>query len=429
VPVRWFEAGAILVVGVPIAYFRVGWAAGRRGTLWAEDGSVFLQQALTHGRGQAFLEPYAGYWHLVPRVLTSAVVELPLSWQGLGMDAAAAFVQALVALVAYVATRGYVPSRTARACLALVVVALPIAPEVSDSVANLQWFLLFGAAIALLWTPRTRLGWALICVVVVAACGSGAFGLVVLGLAVVRAAIQFRRATMVVLGLAALTSAVQIGVMLGAPPRTGAQKLYTKVHLQAMSSGYLRRVVGDGLLGWRRLSRTDVHGLLDAALLGAALLAVAAVAVARRRRADRLIPLAVLFLLSVGVYAPIVVLSGVSGDGTLRYYVPATLFFCAGTVVLLTEAVAAAVGQARDVWTIGAGVVSVVILCLLGGGIVTSYNTGGATGRAADPGWSNGIRVAHVKCQGRPDQAKVAVRISPRPRWSVKLSCATIRTH
>jgi hypothetical protein len=137
----------------------------------------------------------------------------------------------------------------------------------------------------------------------------------------------------------------------------------------------------------------------------------------------------VLFLLSVGVYAPIAVLSGVSGNGTLRYYVPATLFFCAGTVVLLTEAVAAAARQARDVWTIGAGVVSVVILCLLGAGIVTSYYTGRATGRAVDAGWSNGIRIAHVQCQGRPNQAHVAIRISPRPRWSVKLSCATIRTH
>jgi hypothetical protein len=229
------------------------------------------------------------------------------------------------------------------------------------------------------------------------------------------------------LGLAALTSAVQIGVMLGAPPRTGGQKLHTDVHLQAVSSGYLRRVVGDGLLGWRHLSGTDIHGVLAAALLGGALLVVAAVAVARRRRADRLVPMAVLFLMSLGFYAPIAVLSGVSGDNSLRYFVPATLFFCAGTVVLLTEAVAA-VRQSRDVWTVGAAVVSVAILCLLGGGIVTSYNTGRATGRAVDAGWSNGIRIAHVRCQGRPNEAEVAVRILPhRPPWFVKLSCATIR--
>ncbi|MDP9093279.1 MAG: hypothetical protein M3N95_10170 [Actinomycetota bacterium] len=418
----------MLVVCVPLAYFRVGWMAGRRGTVWAEDGSIFLQQALTQGRLHSLLQPYAGYWHLVPRVLAAVVVQFPLSWHGVGMDAAASAVQASVALTAYVATRGYLAARSARAVLAVVVAALPVAPEVSDSVANLQWFLLFGAAIALLWTPRTRLGWALICIVVIAACGSGAFGLIVFGLVAVRAAIQFRRETLIVLGLATLTSVVQLAVILRAPPRVDGQKLHTEIHLQAMSSGYLRRVVGDGLLGWKHISRPDVHGMLVPALLGGALLIVAAACLARRRSRDELVPVAVLYLMSICFYAPIAVLSGVSSDYSDRYFVPGTLFFCAASVAMLTQALAV-VRRARDVWTLGAGALSLGVLCVLAIGTVTSYHTGRANGRAADPGWSRGVGIARAQCQRKPDRAVVDIRISPlRPPWFVKLPCATIRT-
>jgi hypothetical protein len=65
-------------------------------TIWAEDGSVFLNQAINQGVLHAFTIPYAGYLHLVPRVLATVAALLPLQWAAAILGVGSALVVSLL---------------------------------------------------------------------------------------------------------------------------------------------------------------------------------------------------------------------------------------------------------------------------------------------------------------------------------------------
>ena len=95
-------------------------------TIWAEDGTVFLVQALA--RPEHLLASYAGYLQLLPRIIGQLVALLPLP------DAAAAFaisgaaIASAVALFVFHASAGHIRSGWPRGLLAAAVLLLPVAP-------------------------------------------------------------------------------------------------------------------------------------------------------------------------------------------------------------------------------------------------------------------------------------------------------------
>jgi hypothetical protein len=111
-----------LVAGTVVMLLRI---AGRSplSTIWAEDRTVFLVQALA--RPWRLFSSYAGYLQLLPRLIAQFTSFLPLR------DAAAAFaisgavVASAVALFVFYASAGHIRSRWLRALLALRIVALP----------------------------------------------------------------------------------------------------------------------------------------------------------------------------------------------------------------------------------------------------------------------------------------------------------------
>ena len=58
---------AIALAGTVLAFFRVPPVSA--GTIWAEDGRVFLQEYLEQGPG--LLAPYDGYLHFLPRLIVA----------------------------------------------------------------------------------------------------------------------------------------------------------------------------------------------------------------------------------------------------------------------------------------------------------------------------------------------------------------------
>ena len=80
--VRAFLAVIALVAGAVVLLLRV---AGRSPltTIWAEDRTVFLEQALASPRN--LLASYAGYLQLLPRLIAQFISQLPLR------DASASF--------------------------------------------------------------------------------------------------------------------------------------------------------------------------------------------------------------------------------------------------------------------------------------------------------------------------------------------------
>ena len=146
-------------LGVLVMLVRVAGPVPAWDSIYAEDLSIFLVQALQHP--WHLLVPAAGYLQLVPRLIAQFVVCLPLR------DAAAAFAisGALVttgcALFIFHASAGHVRSAVLRVVLALAVVLLPVAPlEIADSGVNTPWYLLFALFWAVLWRPGTRAGMA-----------------------------------------------------------------------------------------------------------------------------------------------------------------------------------------------------------------------------------------------------------------------------
>ena len=150
---------AAVPLGVLVMLARVAGPVPAWESIYAEDLSIFLVQALQHP--WHLLVPAAGYLQLVPRLIAQFVVYLPLR------DAAAAFAisGALVttgcALFIFHASAGHVRSAVLRVVLALAVVLLPVAPlEIADSGVNSPWYLLFALFWAVLWRPGTRAGMA-----------------------------------------------------------------------------------------------------------------------------------------------------------------------------------------------------------------------------------------------------------------------------
>ena len=199
---RAFLSVIALAAGAVVLLLRI---AGRSPvtTIWAEDRTVFLVQALAGPRH--LLGSYAGYLELLPRLIAQLVALLPLP------DAAAAFaisgaaIASAVALFVFHASAGHVHSAWLRGLLAAAVLLLPVAPlEIADSGVNTPWYLLFALFWAALWRPRTRGGMALAALVAFLAGASTPLALALAPLLILRiAALRRVREHAVTAGLAA----------------------------------------------------------------------------------------------------------------------------------------------------------------------------------------------------------------------------------
>lgn len=162
--------------------------------VWAEDGRIFLGGAATKNFPLVVIEPYAGYLHVLPRLFAELAVQLPIGWWAAGVAIAAAAVRAAVALLVFTAAAGHLPSRKLRAVLAAAIILLPSGnSEALNNLANLHWFVIFGAFWALLWRPTTRWQNCLSAVALLLAVTTSPLGMLLVPLAAARLALPRRR--------------------------------------------------------------------------------------------------------------------------------------------------------------------------------------------------------------------------------------------
>lgn len=152
-------------------------------TVWAEDGAVFGECALTDPFPPACLVmPYDGYLHVVPRTLAWIAASLPPEWFSYSITAVAALALAacafLVARAIAEGTSSPIAGLIAGVSLSLV---YPAGAEVIGNVTNLPWVLFVASAAVLtcmlLGRPLGRLDAALVLLTIL----SSPFGLVVVG--------------------------------------------------------------------------------------------------------------------------------------------------------------------------------------------------------------------------------------------------------
>ena len=104
-----FIAAAAVVIGTVAQVVRLPGDTAYN-TIWAEDASVFLNQALNKGILRAFTIPYSGYLHVVPRLFAALAAVLPLAWAAAIFGIGSALVVSLLGVFLYRATEGLILS-------------------------------------------------------------------------------------------------------------------------------------------------------------------------------------------------------------------------------------------------------------------------------------------------------------------------------
>lgn len=128
-------------------------------TLWAEDGWIFLSHAYVKGISSIW-EPYAGYFHTLPRILAVAASWLPL-------EETAGFLT-FISIVVFAAVcasfsrndfENMFPDESARAWIAIGFSFMPGLPEALGNLTNLHWFLALYVALLAFRNLDAKLGW------------------------------------------------------------------------------------------------------------------------------------------------------------------------------------------------------------------------------------------------------------------------------
>lgn len=371
---------------------------GAMDTIWAEDGEIFLTQAVQDGAG-AFTTSYAGYYHLVARLVAGATALLPASQAAAALAIGGALITTVFAIAAYALSGEYLSSTVARLVVSVPVAVLPMAQgDVLNSPANLHWTGLYVLFWFLLCRPASTAGKVLTCAGIVLVVGSDILTGVYLPL--VAFELWFHRDRYAVAKAVAflIPFALQVlGLLTGASEREGL----TPDPVRAVT-GFVLRAVPTALFGERWVgTAVSTRSLVFAA---AAWLIIGAVLVLGLRKVIR--PRWTL-VIAAGVHSALVYIAPValSGIATPRYNVAPALLVLVTLVALLNDVT---------------GVRALAALLL----VVCAVNFRVDNARADGPDWHTGLRGAETACAADPaGTASVEVTPLAAPGWHVALPC------
>jgi hypothetical protein len=389
-------------------------------SLWAEDGRVFLSDAL-RDFGGTFFTQNGGYVHVVPRSIAGIVALLPVTAAAAGMAIGAAIVIALVAGFVYLASGEMLRSRAARLALAAAVVFVPVpGTELLANTTNLHFYLLFGCFWALVWQSETRSAVASRTAVAVAAALTDPLCILFLPLAAVAPAVRRTRRSLVVSCLFGAALLVQLAIMVGGtrPERNWGFRLGALPDIFALrvTGGLL---VGDRFLGdaWDAWGRGFAYG---------ALALVAAVVVALLTRSDRR---AFVFALIALGYAGLFFCVQLFGRGTggmdpewhgfqlngARYILMPFLLVTSVIIVLADRIADTHPGRSPQAIRYAALVWLAVLLAV---------NFSITSDRSRGPRWDHQLALGRRVCSNR-ERRHVNVLVSPAPPrvWYATIPC------
>jgi hypothetical protein len=410
----------LVLLGTALVLLRLGPGVFER--IWAEDGPVYLFDAIGHDFFAAIFKPYAGYLVVAPRLVGAvAGTVLPLQWAAATFAVLAALLNAASGVAVWFGSAGQVPDRRLRAGLVVAVVLLAASgQETLDSAAYAPWFMLCGTFWLLFLWPRTWWG----------AGAAGAFALLTglstpgvwffLPVALLRAISGPSRKGWVVLAGWAIGAVVQVPVLL-------AQQQEPSVYAGRIWSSYLQRVVDGGLLG-QRLGANLWEHLGWGFLILLTLLVIAGFVVCLRRaprgaRWFTLIAIAtslVMYVVSVyqrGIVDSIFWPAGESSALASRYVVVPAALLISAVVVAVQAALRGGWGRGlaprwreRLVWATVAAVVLVVAVSF-----DQSYSADGV------PRWRDALTQSAAKCAAEGREV-IGIPTEPKP-FGVLIRC------
>ncbi|MET3705848.1 hypothetical protein ABIB17_000447 [Arthrobacter sp. UYEF6] len=139
-PALWIGS---VVLGSIVAFARLPVTA--QGTIWAEDGGIFLRDALAGGTLLDVFAPYEGYLHVLPRIAAEVVVTLfPVNYFAGAMNFLSCVVVALIAALVFHCSKAMSPNPLVRICWASITILVAPGPlETLGNFANVHWYLLW----------------------------------------------------------------------------------------------------------------------------------------------------------------------------------------------------------------------------------------------------------------------------------------------
>lgn len=156
---------AILASATVVTWLRV--PPSHRDRVWAEDANIFLAQAVSDGPWGVLFEGYAGYQHLVPRLVVATIYPFfDLAHYPVVVFAICSVLTGAVAAAVFVLARQLVPFVPARVVIALVTALVPLATqETVGNLADLHTYAMWLTPWLLLFRPRSwwsSAGWAVV---------------------------------------------------------------------------------------------------------------------------------------------------------------------------------------------------------------------------------------------------------------------------
>ncbi len=400
---HWLLGAAAVVVGTLLSLLRQP-AAGGLDTMWAEDGKIFLADAVNKSFLHALATPYNGYYQAVPRLLVEPVLLVPARWAAATITIEAALVTALFAVVVYVASGAHLHSRLARLLAASIAVASPIAINgIPVSLANVHWPGLYALFWVLIWVPNSRAGKVVSLILAVLLPATNILAIIFIPLALARAVVVRDWLSR------AMAATVTLGVLLHFYAlATGDTSRPLNPTIWGAVTSYFKRAVPATLLGEQGL---DVHPSHRANLAWTALawLLVAALLLLAWRGPTR--P-NWLIAGTAALFSALMWAAAVSSTGLLatRYVAVAGMLLIGGVAALLVPAP----GRGG---TLVAGAAIVLVLVLYGINLHTDWRN------SEGPSWAAAVRQGQAQCRV-PGTTSVDLVIAPvQVDWSAHLSC------
>lgn len=413
---------ALIAAGVILSLARMPVASWN--TLWAEDGSVFLDGVLGGGPLEV-LEPYAGYLHLVPRLAISIALMVPIDVVPLAVTIVSALITSLSAAACFLFLETRMRSVLLRIAVWAIVLIIPNAGgEVVNNLANLHWFLMVAAVAALVVRAPAR-GFAIVqCVVVVAAVGSDPLMLLFTPLLLIRIVLlRSARDRAVAVSFVAAT-VLQVGVSVVGVVLNGSRSFSRELpQVPDLVDFYTFRVVISGLIGTSATERWgEALGAGIPGLIVAGVLAVVIFAAVRDRKRRYVI---VAFALSSLLFFSVVVclqwnLLAVNEMLNLSY---SSRYALLPTALLLFALVLAVDGFIEGTRAVVGLVVSAIVIVLVAIPSVVDYRW--VQLRDGAPAWHEALAQAENRCAA-DGGGYVQVDIAPKGFSAPSIPCAAI---
>lgn len=388
--------------------------------LWAEDGHVFLHDAIDHGIVPSILRSYEGYFHLVPRVIGAAAAVLPLPDAAVTTWVLTALVTGWCVASVDAASAGWLTTGVLRVVAALAVVALPaLRVESLANAANLQFPLLFAALIVLLDRQPTRRRTANGALIVTAAALSSALSVILVPVLALRWLRWSRRR----LDPLTVIAAVAIGVQLiGMAEAGGNRNLARGVGLPSA----VRRF--GGALVDNFTMNSAGHGARLAGMVLAGAVVVGVIWAVAHRLERPIAPSVALVVLGVPALGFVLFVVAALDNGAQPRYAVFPALCITWSVMVATDLVITrgmGIGPSSP-WRpriIGA-VLATLALGWVGGWAPDAY-------RRTGPTWTSALAAASTACASN-GWSSVDVPIRPvvaRPdNWYVRLPCGRVRS-